>query len=102
MQESTATPLYPGQVCVCVCVCVCVNSSVSTSFNLPDICVCVNPLITDGTAGVSSGDGFAVGASAVIRETSVPLLAASWREESGGAQGVSVFLCMYVFVSDVT
>ncbi len=94
------------RACVCVCVCACVrvsvNTSVSTSFNRPDICVCVNPLVTDWTAGVSSGGGTAVGASAVIRETSVPLLAASWREESGGPQGVSVFLCMYVFVSDVT
>lgn len=98
MQESTTAPLYPGQVCVCVCV----NTSVSTSFNLPDVCVCVDPLVTDGTAGVSRGGGSAVGASAVIRETSVPLLAAPWREESGGPQGVSVFLCMYVFVSDVT
>uniref|UniRef100_A0A672NU09 V-type proton ATPase subunit a n=1 Tax=Sinocyclocheilus grahami TaxID=75366 RepID=A0A672NU09_SINGR len=84
MQESATTLVYPGQVCVCVCVSV--NTSVSTSFNLPDVCVCVNPLVTDWTAGVSSGGGSAVGASAVIRETSVPLLAASWWEESGGPQ----------------
>uniref|UniRef100_A0A672NPJ5 V-type proton ATPase subunit a n=1 Tax=Sinocyclocheilus grahami TaxID=75366 RepID=A0A672NPJ5_SINGR len=94
MQESATTLVYPGQVCVCVCVSV--NTSVSTSFNLPDVCVCVNPLVTDWTAGVSSGGGSAVGASAVIRETSVPLLAASWWEESGGPQGVSVFL--YIFL----
>uniref|UniRef100_A0A672NU02 V-type proton ATPase subunit a n=1 Tax=Sinocyclocheilus grahami TaxID=75366 RepID=A0A672NU02_SINGR len=99
MQESATTLVYPGQVCVCVCVSV--NTSVSTSFNLPDVCVCVNPLVTDWTAGVSSGGGSAVGASAVIRETSVPLLAASWWEESGGPQGVSVFLCMYIDFGDI-
>jgi len=66
-----------------------------------DICICVNPLVTDGTAGVSCRGCSAVCASVAARETSLPLLAASWREETGGPQGLSVFLCMYVFVSDV-
>lgn len=57
--------------------------------------------MTDGTAGVSGGGGAAVGASVAAWQTSVSVLAASRREESGDPQGVSVFLCMYVFVSDV-
>lgn len=94
MQGNATTPLYPGQVCVaCLCMCECVSSS----FDLLDICA----FVTDGAPGVSIGGGSAVGSSAVTGKTSLPLLAASWWEEPGGPQGLSVFLCMYVFVSDV-